>query len=368
MYDPFLDDKSTNDNGQSKLLSVKQPPILNFHLSKLEWKNNDSRKRPRSEPSQASGRIEGRNDSRGSASAVNVPTSVAQQNAPFRADQKHDASKRMTSEPPREVVRVVEKPVFYEPTTILGTPPLVDDRVRQLVHFILQHVTDNNIEVEAKLGLLIEREKADRVINLVPVMCETPINAESNADVRFVSDVGEDLFRRANRRLNARVEETSSQTEGRVNYIRTRELDVYYPRRIRQIKQRIADSREYKVLKSQMKTRLGDLNVLCPGRICDIRYSASREEDCDVPNCEPEMQREKDRISYKYEFVSVDITTVEMLTRSGGVERTHEIEVEIDASTNLFMEVLKYRKNDESSKLFDIATSLVHTIRHLLEL
>lgn len=367
-YDPFLEHENTDEDVQNKLLSVRKPPILDVQLAKLEWVTNDSRKRPRLEHSQVSKRIDDRNDTTASHHPTNDTTSDPHNNASSsHTEHANDVSNNFSTQRPREIVRIVEKPVIIEPTTIMGTSPLVDDRVRQLVQFILQHVNSPNVEIEAKLGLLTEKDQPSRVIHLVPVMCETPINAESNNLVRFTSNVGEELFRKINERLNARVEETSTQSEGCVNYVRTRELDVYYPQRIRQTKQRIGDRGEYKVMKTQMKTRLGDLNVLCPGRICDIRYSASREEDYNTPNCNPEMQREKDRISYKYEYVSVDITTVEMVTRSGGIERTHEVEVEIDESTNLFEEVTKYRQEDESSKLFDIATSLVQTVRILLE-
>lgn len=295
---------------------------------------------------------------------------------------------------PGENVRVIEKPVVYEPSSIMGNPPLVDDRVRHLVQFILQHVKEGNIEIEAKLGSLIEKDQSVRVIHLVPVICETPIRPESNSDVRFESDVGEELFGKINERLNGRVEETSNRPKqnklinpnlpphingGTVSYVRTQEADVYYPSRIRQTRRPSAANAVSnpqqrpiydQVVRTQRKTRLGDLNVLCPGSICDIRYSASREEDCKVPpTANPEMQRDKYRLSYKYEYVSVDITTVEMVTRGGKLKTTHEVEVEVDpAAVNLFKEVTKYLQGDESSKLFDVATSLVQTVRVLLEM
>lgn len=263
----------------------------------------------------------------------------------------------------REVERVVEKP---EPTTIMGERPLVDDRVRQLIGFILEHVNSANVEVEAKLGVLMEKEKGLRVIEVVPVLCETPIKSESNSDVRFVSDVGQALFCRLNERLNERVEKTSQLSEGSIRYVRTNELDVYYPGRIRAIKA-LRDG-SYHFVKAQRKTRLGDLNVICPGRICDIRYSASAEEDCIAPDANPELEREKERISYKFDCLSVDITSVNMAMRNGEAERTFEVEVEIDASANLFDEVTKYREEDNSSKLFEIAESFVNTVRLLLEI
>lgn len=381
-YDPFLSEPQAKGHLRNTLISFRRAPILGMHLSHLEWHSTESRKRPRPEPTHSSAQP----DQSGTANARdNVPSLPADRNnqrsQPQPAQSSQQASNHQpsnshapsSSQKPLEILRVVEKPVIVEPSTIMGAPPIVDDRVRQLVHFILRHVTDANIEIEAKLGVLIEKDQDVRVISLVPVMCETPIREESNGDVRFVSDVGENMFKNVNERLNTRVRETNGQTEGRITYERKRETDVYYPGRVRQTRHQVNRSQnrdEYKVVRTQRKSRLGDLNVLCPGGVCDIRYSASREENCEVTqNTRQEYQREKDRISYKFEYVSVDITTVESVTNPGSVgERTHEVEVEIDSSTNLFEEARKYRDGDESSKLFDIATNVVHTVRVLLEL
>lgn len=347
-YDP-LHAATDPDNASSHFLQARRPQIFDVKLTPLEW--SDSRKRPR--PDGAAAPVKGRPEGDG-------PSSTTPQQQP--------------PPPPRvetrEVVRIVEKMVPYEPVTVLGGPPLVDDRVRHLVNFILHHVNAPNVEVEAKLGVLIEKNENVRAVELVPVMCETPIIKASNGDVRFESDVGEDLFYRLNEELNKRVEATSNQTQGAVRYFRTKEVDYYYPGRIRETcaVRRLPDGTEASErIRVQRKTRLGDMNVLSPGRLCDIRYSASVEEDCDMPEGNPEMKRVKDRISYKYECLSIDITCVD---RQGSRDsaKTHEVEVEIDASaTNLYEEVMKYKNQDETSKLFDIASSLVSTVRILLE-
>lgn len=368
VYDPFQSSDSADRAVRSTFFKPR-PEILNIRLSNLEWSSSGSRKRPRPEPSTSTSRQnatpDDNNDSPHNAAAQSNNHHRTSSNVP--SESKAGTSRPIESAPaPQEIIRYIEKPVEVEPITIMGGPPLADDRVRQLVHFILLHVRSPNIEIEAKLGTLMERAQGVRVTELVPVLCETPIKEESNSDVRFISDVGEDVFYRLNQKLNSRVEETAQQQQGTVKYVRTRELDVYYPGRIRQTKSRSNDHSPFKVVRTQKKERLGDLNVLCPGRICDLRYSASSELDCSVPTASPEMERDKDRISYKFEFLSVDITTVQMV-RQGGVERTFEVEVEIDSATNLFAEVEKYRRGDETSKLFDIAGSLVNTVRLLLE-
>lgn len=274
-----------------------------------------------------------------------------------------------TQESVRVVEKVVQKVVHAEPTTILGIPPLVDDRVRFVVNFILDHVNSPNVEIEAKLGLLIEREHNVRAVSLVPVMCETPIAPASNKDTRFESNITREIFVALNAKLNKRVEETAGpekKAHEKVVYTRTKEVDVYYPGRVRETCVQ-NQAGEYETIRVQRKKRLGDLNVLCPTRSIDIRYSASSEEDASLPEgCESQMRRVKDRISYKYGAIRVDMTCVSMHER-GDETMTYEVEVEVDASAELFEQVEKYRRGDDSSRLFDIATSLVNTVRILME-
>lgn len=359
-YDPFHVPEPQEDEEAAqafKLISVRKPTICNVPLAKLEWSSGEGshRKRSRQEhqsqqkPNQAVDGPENRNTQTQNSTDI---SSVGQS--------------RETS------VRIVEKFIPIEPKTIMGVAPLVDDRVRYVVNFILEHVDSPDVEIEAKLGALIEKSNEVRAIELVPVLCETPIRYESNKDTRFQSDVGGEVFARLNARLNQRVEATAELKTGRVHHLRTREMDVYWPGRIRETKVRktAPDGTEYyKTIRVQSKKRLGDLNVLCPNKIADIRYSASREEDCSIPpDAAPQMQRIKDRISYKYEYLSIDITCVEMQEQIRNEPSvTFEVEVEIDQATDLFGEVLKYRHQDETSKLFDIAGSLVNTVRLLLE-
>lgn len=364
VYDPFQP-KDCPERGVRNTLFRRRPNILTTRLANLEWSTSVTRKRLRSEPVSSAQPSATHLENNSSSENRNVTVSG---HRPVTYLANHQATQNtIPVELQDDKVDNADKPERVEPLTIMGGPPLVDDRVRQLVQFILFHVNSPNVEIEAKLGILMERAQEVRVIDLVPVLCETPIKQESNADVHFISDVGEELFYKFNQRLNSRVEETSKQKEGVVRYVRARELDTYFPGRVRQTKIRVNDNSPFKVIRTQRKKRLGDLNVLCPGRTCDLRYSASSEEDCAVPNAAPEMERDKDRISYKFEYLSIDITTVQMV-HQGRTERSFEVEVEIDSPSRLFEEVKKYRSGDGSSKLFDIAGSLVNTVRLLLEI
>lgn len=358
-YDPFyVESDQKTAPPETKLISIRRPKICSVELRPLEWGTAEGhfhRKRSKPEPT-----------------LQNQP-----QRDPRDANHQPNRNKepqqnQQTQPQVKEVVRIVEK--YIEPVTIMGVAPLVDDRIRYVVEFMLSHVNSSNVEVEAKLGVLIERAQDVRAVDLVPVLCETPIRSESNKDTRFQSDVGGNMFHFLNTRLNRRFEETTKQEHGRIQYRRTREMDIMWPGKIRETKElQVANdgTETYETIRVQSKRRLGDLNVLCPGKIADVRYSASAEEDCTVPpNALPELKRLKDRISYNYEHLSVDITHVNT-TRPSNPEQppqtTYEVEVEIAPSAGLYGEVIKYRNRDETCKIFEIATSMVNTVRLLLE-
>jgi polynucleotide 5'-triphosphatase len=289
------------------------------------------------------------------------------------------------AQPPRVVERIVERVVEKfvpiaagERLTILGLPPLADDRVRNLVNFILQHVTSPGVEIEAKLGVLIEKNQNVRACELLPVLCETPIRSEvAVVDTRFESAVHQIFFAHLNVELNRRVDSTSTLEDetAKVEYIRAHEVDFFWPgsvRETRRIIQNEAGQEVYQRVRVQRKTRLGDLNFVCPLSDVDVRYSASLEADAPAPSQnapDPAKRRVKDRISYKFDSLSVDITRVELHDPAQNMhgQTSHEIEVEIDATANLYAEVEKYRVGDPSSKVFQHATSLVNTVRLLME-
>lgn len=338
-YDPFAPADHPRGARERKLTRKRWPSIFDSELRSLEWKS-DARKRPRTE-SDATGGESAR------ASAIKSESNVDSQ-----------AEHRSDSAPSSHA----------EPTTIMGTPALADDRVRSVVNFMLQNVNAPNIEVEAKLGLLIEKIQECRAVDLVPVTCETPLAPRSNADTRFASEVGAYVFQHLNETLNARyVATVNAPPNARVRYVRTKELDVYWPGRIRETRV-LSGNEVYKTVRVMNKTRLSDLNVLCPGSSLDVRYSASREATCELPQSgAPQSQRSKDRISYRFEHISVDITAATRSNETSQPVTTHEVEVEVADAAALYAETVKYREGDASSKVFEIAASLVNTVRHLLE-
>jgi polynucleotide 5'-triphosphatase len=360
-YDPFgtpaPDDPVLEQNGNSstnsQVLFRQCPPIMQVPLTPLEWKTDAStdkvHKRPR-----------------------------------IKSDLEHVHAARADCAPQvttRIVEKVVEKIVTVpasEPVTIMGGPPLVDDRVRNLVNFILHHVTAPGVEVEAKLGLLIQKYQNVRACGLLPVICETPVRPDVASEIRFESSVHHTVFAHLNTELNRRVEATASYPDvtSRVVYLRTREVDLFWPNKVRETRRILVDPHTgmetLERVRVQRKNRLGDLNFLCPASALDVRYSASLEENVPPPppgEADPPKRRVKDRISYKFDSLSIDITAVEMTDPGANLfsHCSHEIEIEIESSANLFGEVEKYRAGDPSSNIFRIATSLVNTVRVVME-
>jgi len=268
-------------------------------------------------------------------------------------------------------------------TTLFGTAVTVDDRVRAVAEFIAKNVDRPGVEIEGKLGVLIEKHENRRAVALVPVACETPLLPIANQDVRFQSCVPEEVFSALNAALNRRVTRgarrgvtSTDPSKPTVTYTHTKGMDVSYASRVRQTLAVTGDGGAPKVIRTERKVRFGDLNVLCPGWPVDFRFSASLEEPAaePPPGSTVRNRREKDRLSYKSGCLSVDITTVHMTEGSspdGPETMTQEVEVEVDGeAVDLHEEVKAYRKADGrvgrgGERLLEIAAELVATLRAL---
>jgi polynucleotide 5'-triphosphatase len=52
--------------------------------------------------------------------------------------------------------------IVYREPSIFGTKP-VDDVTRYIANFIAQHVNQENVEIEAKLGVFVEKRSGQRI-------------------------------------------------------------------------------------------------------------------------------------------------------------------------------------------------------------
>jgi len=259
-----------------------------------------------------------------------------------RLDQKKPAP-----EPPPTKEEPPPKPE-PGPKTILGRPRVSDDRTLALVDMLFRTVQSADVEVEAKIGLIMDRETGKRG-HLPLLATEVCLNSEvADRQIMFESTLDVQVFKILNGTLNARVQSAGSG----VSYKRTRESDIYYDGKLRLSRSWDKAANRFSSpedSRAQRKIKLAHLNYLSPSSCPhDIRVSASKEESLsprDVEGRRATKERLKDRLSYEFNEVSVDITTVHMyqsidpktLERLGEAPVvTYEVEVEILPRANLF--------------------------------
>ncbi|KAI9225262.1 MAG: CYTH-like domain-containing protein [Piptocephalis tieghemiana] len=92
------------------------------------------------------------------------------------------------------------------------------------------------------------------------------------------------------------------------------------------------------------KTKLAEVNVYCPSSPLDYRITISQELPTEMPNGIVEHTRRKDRLSYVWQHVRVDLTQVDAQESSQaqagrgpaeGKKRTHELEVELSDTAHI---------------------------------
>ncbi|KAJ2627657.1 mRNA-capping enzyme subunit beta [Coemansia sp. RSA 1694] len=193
---------------------------------------------------------------------------------------------------------------------VFGTRP-AEDIVRVVADFMYTHLKDRtNIEIEGKLGRLVDKRSGLR-INL-PVLCETVYTDDKN--IRFESNMTQQQHAMFNKLLNQRVDETRRPEfrGSRIEYKHTKEIDHFY--RVEGTRVRVTTDKESgQVLAVITKTKIADLNIYSPRTKLDIRITINEEQPLERPDVDahkPIMERHKDRLSYKQDLWSFDLTQV----------------------------------------------------------
>lgn len=277
---------------------------------------------------------------------------------------------RVVSKSSRENIKYIETPIY---PSIMGGPPLVDDRIRYLVHFLLKNICSPIYEFEARLGYVIQERSGKRAINLLPITCETPLLPFANNDTFFDPDIPEVMFQKLKGTLNDRVTESREQTEGKVLNQRGKKIHLLYPKHITEQwneEQGPDGKMKSNLVKVERRRMLDEMNILCPGRFSDIKYLASRtENDRSSQNERPLKRQEKEYVSYKYRYVTADLikfNTHDFTTSTSA--SSFAIDIRMRSPHELFHEVMKYRNKDSTSQLFGMVESFVSTIRLLQEI
>ncbi|KAJ5617795.1 hypothetical protein N7537_002909 [Penicillium hordei] len=252
-----------------------------------------------------------------------------------------------------------------------------EEITKTLCDFLFQHVVMRNdvnagptgsaaagqgtiIEIEAKLGHIIDMDSRDRIH--LPILTESVLNRD-NARIRtsFESKMTVEQHRAMNNFLNEAVKASMPQpnsTRIPLAYVHKKERDTFYeiqasdlPPVIRQNlnprhkpKVRVTtDERTGEILAKIVKCRVADVDVCSPRTTVDWRVSVNLEMEYtgDVSNL-PVIDaavikggrgdRIKDRMSYRHLAYQVDLTQVAKSDQQPGKnEFEHELEVEVSA-------------------------------------
>ncbi|KAJ2685739.1 mRNA-capping enzyme subunit beta [Coemansia spiralis] len=194
---------------------------------------------------------------------------------------------------------------------VFGPRP-AEDIVRIVADFMYTHLKGctGSIEIEGKLGRLVDKRSGLR-INL-PVGCETVYTDDKN--IRFESNMTVQQHAMFNKLLNQRVDETRRPEfrGSRIEYKHTKEIDHFY--RVDGTRLRVTTDKESgQVLAVITKTKIADLNIFSPRTKLDIRITINEESTMERPDMDankPILVRHKDRLSYKQDLWSFDLTQV----------------------------------------------------------
>ncbi|KAJ9661111.1 hypothetical protein H2201_006662 [Coniosporium apollinis] len=251
----------------------------------------------------------------------------------------------------------------WEPSITAITP--YDELSRRVCDFLypfaIQTYPGASLEIEAKIGTLLDRYSHQRVE--LPVLSETVLDS-ARMSCTFQSSMTEPQHRQMNKFLNDAVASSCVPPAGgggparvKIAYTHPKERDTFHaltpaglallPPALRRAAQSgphapkvrlTTDQKTRKVTAAIVKTRLGDLDIFSPGTPFDCRVSVNLEmsypfsdtSELGPPVTENDVvvERLKDRMSYSHLAYRIDLTQV---TRPGGEgkEKVHELEVEV---------------------------------------
>ncbi|MCJ1375405.1 mRNA-capping enzyme subunit beta [Loxospora ochrophaea] len=224
------------------------------------------------------------------------------------------------------------------------------------------------IEIEAKIGQLIDKNTNDRL--RLPVMTECVVsNADPSLRINFKSSMTESQHRSLNGFLNKALVDSKGLPSSippipkprvAMNYVHTRECDAFYelsqaglfnlPHAIRnqlnprhnKPKVRIStDQKTGQVLAKIIKARVADIDIYSPRTAFDWRISVNLEMNYDgdmrdlVEASEAgqrKADRNKDRVSYRHQAYQIDLTQVTPSEATSKADKEHELEIEVSSA------------------------------------
>ncbi|KAI3319307.1 mRNA triphosphatase CET1 [Xylariaceae sp. AK1471] len=332
-------------------------------------------------------------------------------------------SRHTSPEAARSITLAREEPsqaAVKDPFTFAGQPfpweasieasVPIDTISRRAADFFVFYVLDGpnpdelrargaTIEIEAKLGTIIDKSTNDR-IELRMVDAGDCIIQEGSR-IAFRSSMNEYQHRMLNEYLNDQVKASfprnaTAASRVQVQYVHRRETDRFFelPNQLRHrvppsvanllqpnapLKARITyDQKTGNVLAKIVKARVADLHVHMPHLPLDCRISINIEWDWDgpvqeieqnqIPNKDRQPDRNKDRLSYKHGFYQIDLTQVTQGTlgpqgQAASINKEHELEIELDS--RVLYEHGQLLKDKQPNRYADLVDGLINNVRVL---
>ncbi|PVU99100.1 hypothetical protein BB559_001005 [Furculomyces boomerangus] len=256
--------------------------------------------------------------------------------------------------------------------SIFGTKPS-EDLTRCISDFLFKFADLPNIEIEGKLGLLVDKHSSSRIS--LPVLTETVI-AENQSWLQFDSDMSERQHANYNKLFNSRFSETQDPRHkgSKLYYKHTKEIDRYFNTNGTRFRVTV-DKETNKVIRSITKKKVAKLDIYSPRTRLDFRISINQEIPVDfTENDLCLMERQKDRISYKHDLYSFDLTKVFSISQSKYPQTygnsnprskvSHELEVEID-NLEVFTAEMNKAKRNSPNQLSEIVQVFVNNMKVL---
>ncbi|MCJ1257407.1 mRNA-capping enzyme subunit beta [Lignoscripta atroalba] len=254
------------------------------------------------------------------------------------------------------------------------------------------------LEIEAKIGQLIDRNTNDRL--RLPVMTECVVSKDDpNVRINFKSSMTEAQHRFLNGFLNKALLESKGPPSPAnppekpriaMSYVHTRECDSFYelsqsgqlclPASIRaqlnprhnKAKVRITtDQKTGRVLAKIVKARVADIDVHSPRTAFDWRVSVNLEMNFDgdmkdlveVQEGQRRADRNKDRMSYRHLAYQIDLTQVTPTEATSKADKEHELEIEVSSAEVRRQGLLA--KTGKISQYEDLVKGFVDNVRIL---
>ncbi|KAK3719463.1 hypothetical protein LTR37_004321 [Vermiconidia calcicola] len=243
------------------------------------------------------------------------------------------------------------------------------------------------VEVEAKIGTLLKHDPTERC--QLPVMNMSIIDPRANNRYSFESQMTEAEHQAMNNFLNDTIQKTQQPGRSVMRYKHIFEQDSFHAlspyglsmlpeslkrrRNNREPRLRITtDTKTGKIVARIVKINVSQLHIFNPLYNYDCRISINIEVNLDRPDIDPaslvaeqavavkELDRKKDRLSYKHLAYSIDLTRVDR----EGHKPSYELEVEVDS--NLLRQQMQLLQGGQESAFGDVVSGFLDNTTFLM--